>query len=165
MRLRSPILAIAGCMAAAMLMGAACSKMQDANPIAEGCTALEGAKVDKELCAYATYGSLNIFAGQAVAIADTFDQRARSTSDAAAAAKYIQGRDALLKVEERSKGVQDSLLAAVREVEKIRREVSETDGTREEQILKATASLDRWLSEAGPLLTDLINSVRGAKTT
>lgn len=160
-----PVLAIAGVMVACLMMGAACTKMQEANPVGEGCTALQGAKVDVSLCAYATYGTMNIFVGEAVSIADELDKRARNTTDAAASQKYIDARDALLKIESKSQDVQNSLLAAIRQVEKVRREVADSDGTKAEQLLQATANLNRWLTEAGPLLTDLISSVRGVSGT
>lgn len=147
------------------LMGAAC-KPRDSNPIVTGCTAAEGQKVSTELCAFATYGSFVVLEGQATDLAEQFDARARATTDEATAAKYRSARDALIAAADRSKPVADTGVALLRQLALIRAEVDATSGqTKEERLLAATADLDRWLTQIGPLIVDLTTAVTKGDAT
>lgn len=126
------------------LMGASCTRVADnsANAISPAC---ENARQTLEVCAAATYGTFVVF-----------EEFARSVAEDPALPNST--RQLIIKADERAKPVADSLLEALRQYQRIRAEVA-VGKTPEEKLLVATSNLNRWITEAAPLIRNLIGVV------
>lgn len=142
------ILAVAaGILIAMTLMGAACAPVQQLNPIQAGCRDLSAATVG--LCGFATYGTFVVFQRLALGVA----------TDAGPG----DVRNKLIAAEDAAKGPADSLLAAVVNYEQVRADLAAGTST-QEKVAIATANLQMWLTNAKPLIDDLVRTYSDAKT-
>lgn len=98
---------------------------------------------------YALYGSFVIFEEQAVKVA----------SDPMLPDNI---RQAIIRADEAAKPAADKLQEALAQFESIRLELAAGTST-EEQLAIAAANLNRWVTEAAPLINSLIAAVAGAK--
>jgi hypothetical protein len=142
-------LAIAAC--AALLLGGClpgCNTIGDqgsANPIGPACRSPAD---NLQLCAYANYGTFVVMEELALKVAED-------------PALSNDIRQAIIKADERAKPVADSLYGAIRQYERIRIEVAQGK-TPEEKLLTAAANLNRWVTEAAPLVQQLVEAVNSA---
>lgn len=130
-----------------VLMGASCSKVENdrANAISPACKEI---KTTLEVCAYANYGTFVVVEELAASIA-----KDPSLPKSA--------RDRIIAADQVAKPVADSLYSALREYTKIRAEVS-AGTTTEEKLIVATANLNRWVTQAAPLIRALVDAVNTA---
>jgi hypothetical protein len=129
------------------LMGASCSQVSDnsANAISPACKEM---KETLAVCAFANYGTFVVIQELAVAVA-----RDTSLPDSA--------RQRIIRAEAAAKPVADSLYASLREYERIRIEV-QAGKSPEQKLLTAAANLNRWVTEAAPLIRALVSAVSDA---
>lgn len=131
------------------LNGAACQRIERANPVAAAC---EDLRKNLALCGYATYGTFVIFEELGV----------KTAADPGIPAGV---REAIVRADEAAKPVADNLYDSLRLYEQIRSEIAA--GTSSSDKLEiATSSLNRWITEAAPLVANLVkavNDARGAK--
>ena len=131
------------------LMGAACNRVQEANPVGAACKDLSE---NLAVCGYATYGTFVIF-----------EELGAKTAKEAGVSQTV--REAIIDADEVAKPVADSLYNALQLYETARAELA-AGRTSEEKFAIATANLNRWITEAAPLVADLVkavNSARGSK--
>lgn len=161
---RFPVLSafvLACCVA---MMGASCSKLHDTNPILTGCTAAAGQSVSVELCAFSTYGTFTVVEEQGLILAKAFDAKATAAgTDPKVAEKLAKARDAIISADEKAKPVADNLDKALDKVIEIRAAIAAGTST-PEQLTIALTNLDKWVTEAGPLVSNLVNAVAGDAT-
>src|SRR5919112_2260299 len=129
------------------LQGAACQRVGDnpANPIGAACNDVSA---NLQECAYATYATFVVIEELALKVAQ--DQ---VVPDAA--------RQRIVRADERAKPVADSLYDALRQYERIRVEVSQGKSNAE-KLLTVTANLNKWVTEAAPLVRALVDAVNDA---
>lgn len=126
------------------LSGASCSRIQETNAISPACSSKESL----EVCASAVYGTFVIF-----------EEFGRSVAEDP---KLPNGaRQAIIRADEVAKPVADSLLGAFNEYRMIRAQLA-VGKTTEEKLLVATSNLNRWITEAAPLIRNLVNAVNDA---
>jgi hypothetical protein len=148
-RLWAPLVVLL--LGAFVLMGAACQKLEKQNPLAVACDDMSKPE-NVQLCGYANYGTFVIFEEQAAKIAQD-----PALSEAA--------RQAIVKADEVAKPVADNLYSALLQYEAVRGEIAAGRST-EDRLTVAVTNLNRWVTEAAPLITNLVNAVntaRGAK--
>lgn len=135
--------------ACAVTMGASCSQVQEANPISAACKDISD---NLAVCAYATYGTFVIFEEQAVKV----------TADPALP---LRARAAIVTADQIAKPVVDSLYEALLLYQAANAEIAAGNGA-EAKLLIATGNLNRWVTEAAPLVANLVNAVteRGKKS-
>lgn len=141
---------LAGFIAVALfLQGAACQRISDnpANPLAPAC---EDVAKNLQVCAYANYATFVVIEELALKVAED-------------PALPSGARQRIIAADERAKPVADSLYASLREYERIRLEVAQGK-TPAEKLVVVTASLNRWVTEAAPLVRALVESVNDAAT-
>lgn len=126
------------------LTGASCSRVNNAstNAISPACA---NPKETIDVCAAAIYGTFSVFEELGLAVA-----KDPGTPNGA--------RQAIIKADERVKPVADSLLEALRQYQKISAEVA-VGKTPEDKLLIATSNLNRWITDAAPLVRSLIGAV------
>jgi len=127
-------------------MGAACDKLKDVNPITPAC---KNVAETLAVCGYATYGSFTIFEEQGLKIA-------------ADPALPQSARDAIIAADEVAKPVADSLYDALLQYESISAEVA-AGVTTQDKLVIATANLNQWVTEAAPLIRNLVTAVTSAR--
>jgi hypothetical protein len=133
--------------AAFVLTGAACQKVEKANPIAAGCK--EDLANNLAVCGYATYGTFVIFEELAASVA----------KEPSVSASVRQG---IIKADEVAKPVVDNLYASLKIYEDVRTQVAAGESTTD-KLDVAAANLNRWITEAAPLVANLVNVVNDAK--
>lgn len=145
------------------LMGAACNRLPSPTPTVTACTAVGDAKIDMQLCADATYGVFVTYERLAAQLAQSLQDKARANAgtDADASAAYLKAKDAIIAADERAKPIADKLYAAIEEVAAIKAEIAASGDTNEARLLGALQNLNRWVTDAGPLVADLVNAVKG----
>lgn len=129
------------------LMGASCGKVADdrANAISPAC---KDVATTLEVCAYANYGTFVVV-----------EEFANSVAQDPALPDRMRQR--IIRADEVAKPVADSLYGALREYTKIRAEVQAGKST-EEKLLIATANLNKWVTQAAPLIRGLVDAVNDA---
>jgi hypothetical protein len=139
--------AIAVLAVSAGLMGASCSRVENnaANAISPACKEI---KANLATCAFATYGTFVVLQELAVKVAK--DPGVGETA-----------RQSIVRAEAAAKPVADSLYSSLQEYERIRIEVQAGKST-EEKLLVAAANLNRWVTQAAPLIRGLVNAVSNA---
>jgi len=132
--------------AAFALTGAACNRIQEANPVAAACKDLSE---HLAVCGYATYGTFVIF-----------EELGATAAKEPGVAQGV--RSAIIRADEVAKPVADNLYDALRMYEKVRAELAAGTSTTE-MLEVATMNLNRWITEAAPLVANLVKAVNNAK--
>lgn len=126
------------------LMGASCGRIatDPANAISPACKEIQQTL---QVCAYANYGTFVVA-----------EELARSVAEDPALPNGA--RQAIVAADARAKPIADNLSAALLEYETIRLEVA-VGKSPEQKLLLATANLNRWVTEAAPLIRGLVAAV------
>jgi hypothetical protein len=128
------------------LSGAACQRVDRANPVGSACKDLSE---NLAVCGYATYAMFVIFQELGARAA-----KERGVSPAV--------RDAIIRADAAAKPVADNLYHALQLYESVRAELQAGKST-QEKLDVATVNLNRWITEAAPLVAGLVQAVNGSK--